>query len=78
MDRAQTLGEKFSVAAMTSEDVISRSQQEGLSNGGRLLPDREVGRALVIISDSAKASELLDLIEQRILGADFAKFLSKT
>ena len=66
VDRAESLGEELPVAAMASEDVISRFQHEGLSNSCRLLSDREVGGPLVVVLESLVAAHLLDLVEHRL------------
>ena len=66
MDRAEPLGEKLSMAAMASEDVVIRTEQEGLSHSGCLLADREMGGALVVVFESLVAAHFLDLVKHRL------------
>ena len=51
-DGGQALGQDLAVAAVGAEDVVVDRQDEGLTDRGGFLADRQVGRAAVVVFDA--------------------------
>jgi len=56
-------GEDLAVAAMAAVNVVLNAQQVRLTDGGRLLPNGQVGRPAVVVLQAVEVAAELDLIE---------------
>ena len=70
MNRGEALGKNLAVAAVGTEELVVDIQVVALTDGGRFLPDGEMGRALVVVLDPLIGSHSLDFIEHGLELAD--------
>ncbi len=70
LDGGKTLGQNLAVAAVAAVDVVVHVEQERLADGGRLLADREVRRALVVVFHALEVPTQLYLVEHVLERAD--------
>ena len=61
--RGEALGEDLAVAAVRAEQEVLRVELRGLADDGRLLPDREVCGAAVVVLDAVPRAGGLDRVE---------------
>lgn len=70
LDRAQTLGENFAVAAVRSENEVVDVEHIGHADGCGFLTGRQVGGARVVVLDAVVSSGRLDELQHRLELAD--------